>query len=138
VSGPGPGYPTRPGYVPEEYLGQIRTGPDAPWEDYARSTEAEARRWQAADPDHRRVVDWIYKERVIFPDAHAEHAARIGASYGRDAAAVQDEGAVEAMARVIYEASDAYADEGVAWEDQHGSPRREAIRQAHAVMDRPA
>lgn len=54
-------------FVPEEWLGQIRTGPDAPWEDYARGHEAESRRWQAADPANRRVVHWIGRK-VLIPE----------------------------------------------------------------------
>jgi hypothetical protein len=56
---------TRPGFIPEEYLGQILI--DGKWVDYARGTEATSRAWQAGDPANRRVVDWIWKERVIFP-----------------------------------------------------------------------
>lgn len=49
--------------TPEEFLGQILT--DGQWVDYARGHEAESRTWQAADPKHRRVVDWINKSKVI-------------------------------------------------------------------------
>ncbi len=51
----------------ETYLGQILT--DGRWIDYARGREEQAREWQAADPANRRVVDWIDKTRVIFPEA---------------------------------------------------------------------
>lgn len=64
----------RPEHVPHEHLGQIRTGPDARWEDYTRGTEAEARRWQAEDPANRRVVHWIYKEHVIIPASEPDDA----------------------------------------------------------------
>jgi hypothetical protein len=53
----------REGYVLEEYLGQILV--EGRWLDYARGTEAASRRWQAADPKNRRVVDWIDKRKVI-------------------------------------------------------------------------
>lgn len=79
MTNPGPGYPTRPGYVPEEFLGQIRTGPDAPWEDYARGTEESARRWQRGNPTNRRVVHWIYKEQVLIaPDERTLDLSRPG------------------------------------------------------------
>lgn len=55
----------RPGFVPEEFLGQILI--DGKWVDYARGTEAASRSWQAGDPTKRRVVDWIYKEQIIIP-----------------------------------------------------------------------
>lgn len=48
----------------ETYLGQIKI--DGRWMDYARGNEAETRTWQQADPANRRVVDWIYKEKIIF------------------------------------------------------------------------
>lgn len=53
----------REGYVLEEYLGQILV--EGRWLDFARGTEASAKRWQAADPKNRRVVDWIDKRKVI-------------------------------------------------------------------------
>lgn len=54
---------------PETFLGQIRV--EGEWLDYARGHEAESRRWQAADPANRRVVDWISREILIagHPDA---------------------------------------------------------------------
>ena len=41
----------------EGWLGQILI--DGKWLDYARGYEAESRRWQAADPESRRLVHWI-------------------------------------------------------------------------------
>lgn len=55
-----------PDHVPETFLGQILV--DGVWLDYSRGVESAARDWQALAPDTRRVVDWIYKERVIFPE----------------------------------------------------------------------
>ena len=52
-------------HVPEEFLGQILR--DGKWLDYARGHEASARTWYEADPANRRVVDWIYKERILMP-----------------------------------------------------------------------
>lgn len=62
---PGEGYPVRPGYVAEEWLGQILI--DGKWLDYARGTEDASRRWQASDPANRRVVDWIRKDKILIP-----------------------------------------------------------------------
>ena len=49
----------------ETFLGQILH--EGEWLDYARGTEESARTWFEGDPENRRVVDWIYKERIIFP-----------------------------------------------------------------------
>ena len=69
----------RPEHVPEEFLGQILVrnaeGVDE-WVDYSRGTEDAARRWQAEKPDTRRVVDWIYKERIIFGPGAPEPLSR--------------------------------------------------------------
>ena len=46
----------------ETFLGQLFI--EGVWMDYARSTEGPAREWAAADPERRRVVDWISKEVV--------------------------------------------------------------------------
>lgn len=54
---------------PEAFLGQVLI--DGKWLDYARGHEEPSRRWQQADPTRRRVVDWIYKERVIVPASTA-------------------------------------------------------------------
>lgn len=55
----------------EEWLGQIWSNLNGTaewgWRDYARGTEEQSRAWQAQDPTKRRVVDWIYKERVLVP-----------------------------------------------------------------------
>lgn len=51
----------------ETHLGQIKI--DGEWKDYARSTREEAVRWAEADPENRRVVDWIYKERILWPES---------------------------------------------------------------------
>lgn len=48
----------------ETFLGQIKI--NGKWEDYARGTRAKAWNWQQADPANRRVVDWIYKDKIIF------------------------------------------------------------------------
>ena len=56
---------TREGWVPEEFLGQIWH--EGRWLDYARGTEAASKAWCEQSPEDRRVVDWIWKERVIFP-----------------------------------------------------------------------
>lgn len=50
----------------DTWLGQIRTI-HGKWVDYARGQEAESRKWQAADPENRRVVDWIHKDRILVP-----------------------------------------------------------------------
>lgn len=62
----------RPEHVPEEFLGQILV--DGKWADYSRGTEAAARRWQTADPANRRIVDWIYKERIIVAPSDPDEA----------------------------------------------------------------
>ena len=49
----------------EEFLGQIRK--DGIWMDYARGTETAAREWYEGDRANRRIVDWIYKERILYP-----------------------------------------------------------------------
>ena len=49
----------------ETCLGQIKV--DGKWMDYARGTHETSRKWFEGDPENRRVVDWIYKERIIFP-----------------------------------------------------------------------
>lgn len=55
------------GLAPDEpgAVGQILV--DGSWHDYARSFEAEARRWQAADPTVRRVKHWITDEIIVAP-----------------------------------------------------------------------
>lgn len=64
-------------YIPETFLGQIRH--EGTWLDYSRGQEAEARRWQEQEPSDRRVVDWIYKERVLVPaTCEAFNTAREG------------------------------------------------------------
>lgn len=55
----------REGWIPEEFLGQILH--EGKWLDYARGTEEASRRWYEEDPENRRVVNWIWKEQVIFP-----------------------------------------------------------------------
>lgn len=42
---------------------------------------------------------------------------------------------VEALAKVIYEKSDDFNEEGVDFENHHGSATREARRQARAALD---
>lgn len=54
---------------PESFLGQILV--DGTWLDYARGSEEDSRRWQQGDPTRRRVVDWIYTDRVIIPASTA-------------------------------------------------------------------
>ena len=57
----------RPGFVPEEFLGQIQV--DGKWVDFARGTEKASSDWVEAGRwvgDLRRVVDWIDKDKVIF------------------------------------------------------------------------
>lgn len=49
----------------DTWLGQILV--EGEWLDYARGQEAESRRWQAGDPENRRVVDWIRKDRILVP-----------------------------------------------------------------------
>lgn len=55
--------------VTETHLGQLWDATSERWLDYARGGRDESLRWQLADPENRRVVDWIYKERVIVPPA---------------------------------------------------------------------
>ncbi len=40
----------------------------------------------------------------------------------------------EGLARLIYEASDEWDWNGVAWEHQYGGPKQEALRQADAIL----
>lgn len=65
---------TTDGPVLEEWLGQILVKGE--WIDYARGTEAASREWQAANTDNRRVVDWIYKERVLIPSTNTRPPRR--------------------------------------------------------------
>ena len=50
--------------MPETYLGQIKV--DDEWQDYARGHRDETAAWAQRDPDERRIVHWIYKERVLW------------------------------------------------------------------------
>lgn len=51
-------------FAQETLLGQIFL--DGRWRDYARTAdEQSARQWVAADPQRRRVVDWIFTDRVL-------------------------------------------------------------------------
>lgn len=50
----------------DTYLGQILH--EGKWLDYARGQKDESIRWAKGDRDNRRVVDWIKKEQIIFPD----------------------------------------------------------------------
>lgn len=59
----------REGYVPETHLGQIKV--DGAWMDYARGHREESIRWAKGDPENRRVVDWIRKEQIIWPEPTA-------------------------------------------------------------------
>lgn len=65
-----------PDYVLEEFLGQIKM--DGRWVDYARGVEAESRKWQAADPGARRVVDWISKEVIVPAECEAFNIRKEG------------------------------------------------------------
>lgn len=62
----------REGYVPEEFLGQILV--NGKWLDYARGTEAASVQWFKGDPENRRIVDWIRKERVLYPEPATKEA----------------------------------------------------------------
>lgn len=59
----------REGYVPETHLGQIKI--DGKWMDYARGHREESIRWAKGDPENRRVVDWIHKEQIIWPEGES-------------------------------------------------------------------
>lgn len=48
----------------DTYLGQILQ--DGEWNDYARGQRDETADWARRDPDERRIVHWIYKERVLW------------------------------------------------------------------------
>lgn len=57
--------PDRDDLMAEHFLGQIKI--DGAWQDYARSDFYTARAWATADAKNRRVVDWIYKEKILVP-----------------------------------------------------------------------
>lgn len=54
----------------ETHLGQIRKA--GVWMDYARGHKAESIAWAMGDRANRRVVDWIDKDRIIWPTPVSE------------------------------------------------------------------
>jgi len=107
----------------ETFLGQIRI--DGVWMDYARGTEAASRHWVEQDTASRRVVDWIYKDRILMGAGAPVRPVVTAKSEGRTyllglpvTVTVHDDGTVDVMV-YLEDGSEAIRDEaGVQYGDE--------------------